>query len=78
MTQPESAAPDRRLFGLCLLTLAWSVLVLQAGGFTTSIQAGMAFLEWVMSPAYDPAGIKADFRANMWGSLLTERLLKRE
>lgn len=40
--------------------------------------AGMAFLEWVESPAYDPAGIKADFRANMWGSLLTERLLKRE
>lgn len=40
--------------------------------------AGMAFLEWVMSPAYDPAGMKADFRANMWGSLLTERLLKRE
>ena len=28
MSQPESAAPDRRLFGLCLLTLAWSVLVL--------------------------------------------------
>ena len=49
MTQPESAAPDRRLFGLCLLTLAWSVLVLQAGGFTTSIQAGMAFLDWPLS-----------------------------
>jgi hypothetical protein len=49
MSQPESAAPDRRLFGLCLLTLAWSVLVLQAGGFTTSIQAGMAFLDWPLS-----------------------------
>jgi cytochrome c oxidase assembly protein subunit 15 len=49
MTKPESAAPDRRLFGLCLLTLAWSVLVLQAGGFTTSIQAGMAFLDWPLS-----------------------------
>jgi cytochrome c oxidase assembly protein subunit 15 len=49
MTQPETAAPDRRLFGLCLLTLGWSVLVLQAGGFTTSIRAGMAFLDWPLS-----------------------------
>jgi protein tyrosine/serine phosphatase len=40
--------------------------------------AGMSFLEWVESPLYDPAGMKADFRANMWGSLVTERLLKRE
>ena len=49
MSQPETAAPDRRLFGLCLLTLGWSVLVLQAGGFTTSIKAGMAFLDWPLS-----------------------------
>jgi len=49
MSQPESAVPDRRLFGLCLLTLGWSVLVLQAGGFTTSIRAGMAFLDWPLS-----------------------------
>lgn len=40
--------------------------------------AGMSFLEWVQSPAYDPAGIKADFRAQWIGTLLTERLLKRE
>ena len=49
MSQPETAAPDRRLFGLCLFTLGWSVLVLQAGGFTTSIRAGMAFLDWPLS-----------------------------
>jgi cytochrome c oxidase assembly protein subunit 15 len=49
MTQQEPAAPDRRLFGLCLVALAWSVLVLQAGGFTTSIRAGMAFLDWPLS-----------------------------
>lgn len=49
MSQPESAAPDRRLFGLCLFALGWSVLVLQAGGFTTSIRAGMAFLDWPLS-----------------------------
>ncbi|MFN3523841.1 MAG: fused DSP-PTPase phosphatase/NAD kinase-like protein [Phenylobacterium sp.] len=40
--------------------------------------AGMAFLEWVMSAAYDPAGIKADFRAQWWGTMLTERMLRRE
>ncbi len=40
--------------------------------------AGMSFLEWVESPMYDPATIKADFRAGMWGSLITERLLRRE
>ena len=40
--------------------------------------AGMSFLEWVQSPMYDPAGMKAKFRAQMLGSLLTERLLRRE
>ncbi len=49
MSQTETAAPDRRLFALCLLALGWSVLVLQAGGFTTSIRAGMAFLDWPLS-----------------------------
>jgi protein tyrosine/serine phosphatase len=40
--------------------------------------AGMSFLEWVESPAYDPAGMKAQFRSEMWGRLLTDTLLKRE
>jgi len=40
--------------------------------------AGMAFLEWVRSPAYDPAAIKADFHAKWWGRALTEGLLRRE
>jgi protein tyrosine/serine phosphatase len=40
--------------------------------------AGMSFLEWVESPLYDPAGMKAQFRSEMWGRLLTEGLLKRE
>ncbi len=39
---------------------------------------GLSFLDWVESPAYDPAAIKADFRAGMWGGLVTERLLRRE
>ncbi|MDP1617848.1 protein tyrosine phosphatase [Phenylobacterium sp.] len=40
--------------------------------------AGLSFIEWVESPAYDPDAIKADFRAKWWGSFFTERLLKRE
>jgi protein tyrosine/serine phosphatase len=40
--------------------------------------AGVSFLEWVQSPAYDPSGFKADFRAQWWGTALTERLLRRE
>ncbi|CAN7207447.1 protein tyrosine phosphatase [Phenylobacterium sp. LjRoot219] len=40
--------------------------------------AGMSFLEWVQSPMYDPAGMKAQFRSQMWGRVLTEGLLKRE
>lgn len=40
--------------------------------------AGQTFLEWVDSPAYDEAAIKADFRSQMWGRLLTEGVLKRE
>ena len=39
---------------------------------------GLSFLEWVDSDAYDEAAIKADFRAQMWGRLLTEGILKRE
>ncbi len=40
--------------------------------------AGLSFVEWVESPAYDPDAIKADFRARWWGNMLTERWLKRE
>ncbi len=40
--------------------------------------AGLSFLEWVRRPEYDPARIKADFQAGWWGTLLSERLLRRE
>ena len=46
---PTSGQPDAWLKWLCFATLAWAVLVLQAGGFTTSIRAGMAFLDWPLS-----------------------------
>ncbi len=40
--------------------------------------AGMSFLEWVKSPMYDPAAMKANFHAGRLDALITERLLRRE
>ncbi|MEM8868615.1 MAG: COX15/CtaA family protein [Verrucomicrobiota bacterium] len=37
------------LFAYCVFALAWITLLLFAGGFTTSIKAGMAFLDWPLS-----------------------------
>ncbi|CAN5276485.1 tyrosine-protein phosphatase [soil metagenome] len=39
---------------------------------------GISLLDWVDSPAYDPAAIRAEFKAGWWGTLLTDRLLRRE
>lgn len=39
---------------------------------------GIAFMDWVMSDAYDPAGMKKDFQAAWWGTLLNDKLLRRE
>lgn len=39
---------------------------------------GVSFSDWVNSDAYDPAEMKAKFRAKWWGSLLTEHILRRE
>lgn len=39
---------------------------------------GISFIDWVNSDAYDPAAIKASFRAGWWGTLLTEKILRRE
>lgn len=40
--------------------------------------SGVAFVDWVSSDAYDPKAIKAAFKAGWWGTLLTDRLLRRE
>ena len=39
---------------------------------------GVGFMEWVESDAYDPQAMRKDFRANWWGTLLTEKVLRRE
>jgi protein tyrosine/serine phosphatase len=39
---------------------------------------GVSYEDWVRSPAYDPVAIKKEFRAQWWGTLLTDKLLRRE
>jgi protein tyrosine/serine phosphatase len=39
---------------------------------------GISYEDWVRSPEYDPAAIKRDFKAQWWGTLLTEKILRRE
>ena len=39
---------------------------------------GVSFGDWIDSPAYDPKAIRAEFKASWWGTLLTERFLRRE
>ena len=39
---------------------------------------GVSFIDWVQSDAYNRVQIKADFKADWWGTLLTDRLLRRE
>lgn len=36
-------------FAFCMVALGWITVLLFAGGFTTSIRAGMAFLDWPLS-----------------------------
>lgn len=49
------------LFAFCVFATLWSVLLLYAGGFTTSIEAGMAFLDWPLSNgSINPEGWLAD------------------
>jgi len=39
---------------------------------------GVSYEDWVKSDAYDPAAIKQEFKAQWWGTLLSDRLLRRE
>ena len=49
------------LFGLTMVALVWSAVLLFAGGFTTSIGAGMAFLDWPLSNgSLNPEGWTSD------------------
>ncbi len=39
---------------------------------------GLTFDQWTQLADYDPRQIKADFQAGWWGTLVTEKLLRRE
>ena len=39
---------------------------------------GLSFLQWVQRPEYDPKALKATFQAGMIGTLITDKLLRRE
>ena len=45
----ENAPYDPLLFWFGLASLVWITFLLYAGGFTTTIRAGMAFLDWPLS-----------------------------
>ena len=49
LTANRSAAYKPALFSFCIVCLCWITLLLFAGGFTTTIRAGMAFLDWPLS-----------------------------
>jgi len=39
---------------------------------------GISFIDWVKSDAYDPVKIKGDFQESWWGTLVVDKLLRRE
>jgi protein tyrosine/serine phosphatase len=39
---------------------------------------GVSYEDWVRSAAYDPVAITKEFRAQWWGTLLSEKVLRRE
>jgi cytochrome c oxidase assembly protein subunit 15 len=49
ITSKRTAKYKPWLFAFCVFALFWITLLLFAGGFTTSIKAGMAFLDWPLS-----------------------------
>lgn len=39
---------------------------------------GVSFIDWIDSAAYDPKAIRAEFKAGWWGTVLTDKILRRE
>ncbi len=42
------------------------------------VPQGLNFLQWAERPVYEPKAVRGAFKAGWWGTLLTERLLRRE
>jgi heme a synthase len=61
LTSKRTADYKPFLAWFCCLALVWTTFLLYAGGFTTSIQAGMAFLDWPLSNgSINPEGWLSD------------------
>jgi len=75
---PHRSGAYRPAFAwFCMFALVWMTMLLFAGGFTTSIQAGMAFLDWPLSNgSINPEGwlTEADKRAEHSHRLLAASL----
>ncbi|NBD38308.1 MAG: cytochrome oxidase assembly protein [Verrucomicrobia bacterium] len=57
----RTSTPKRWLAGYCFLTLAATLVLLYAGGFTTTIGAGMVFPDWPLSNgSLNPPGWTTD------------------
>ena len=57
LTQNRTDGYKPLFFLFCLFALGWITVLLYAGGMTTSIKAGMAFLDWPLSNgSVNPAG----------------------
>ena len=57
LTQKRTDGYKPLFFLFCLFALGWITILLYAGGMTTSIKAGMAFLDWPLSNgSVNPAG----------------------
>ena len=49
LTSKRTADYQPWLYASCIFALCWITALLFAGGFTTTIDAGMAFLDWPLS-----------------------------
>lgn len=60
-TRHRTATFKPGLAWFCLLAMVWATFLLYAGAYTTSIQAGMAFLDWPLSnSSINPDGWLSD------------------
>ena len=82
-TEESRAFLQARLafFARTIFWLFGLVLIGELGLFYLFPEAepkGISFIDWVKSDAYDPVAIKGDFQESWWGTILTDKLLRRE
>jgi cytochrome c oxidase assembly protein subunit 15 len=71
LTQQRTSGYKPLLFLFCLFALGWITMLLYAGGMTTSIKAGMAFLDWPLSNGSVNPRRLADRSQTNWPNTVT-------